>query len=90
MTPKNRAYFDGWGSRAYVFQPDLPLRASYSRPPKCTDRDLIVNPGAYEDLDITHVISACRLTNAGAVGLELVLEAGFDDELGPVWLYRVR
>jgi hypothetical protein len=50
----------------------------------------VVNPEAYEDLDITHVISACRLTNAEAVGLELILETGFADELGPVWLYRVR
>jgi hypothetical protein len=89
MTPKNRAYFDGWGSRAYVFQPDLPLRASYSSPPKCDDRDLIVNPSAYEDLGITHVISACRLTNAAAVDLQLILETGIDNELGPIWLYGV-
>ena len=37
-------------------------------------------PGA-PDLRITHVISACRLTNAAAVDLRLILETGFDDEL---------
>ncbi len=90
MTPEKRAYFDDWGSRVYVFQPDLPLRASYSRPSNCGELDLIVNPGAYENLNITHLISSCLLTNAEAVGLELVLETGFDDELGPMWLYEVK
>lgn len=90
MPPGDRAYFDRWGSRAYVFQPDLPLRASYSGPSECGERDLVVDPAAYERLNITHVVSSCQLTNAEAVGLELVLETGSDDELGPVWLYEVR
>lgn len=89
-SPENRRYFDNWGSRAYVFQPDFP-RPGFSGPSASgIEIELVVEPLAFGSLGITHVISSSPFINSDEIGLELVLETGYSDELGPVWLYRVR
>jgi hypothetical protein len=81
-----RAYFDNWGSRAYVFQP------AFGRPDCCYARpadpyELIVDARAFSDLRITHVISVAPITNAPELGLTLVLASEHPDERGPILLY---
>jgi hypothetical protein len=71
-----------------VFQPDLPRPGIYA--PTGVEIPLVVEPAAFDELDVTHVISSSPLNNAEAVGLELVLMSGSSDELGPIWLYRVQ
>ncbi|MDJ0663483.1 MAG: DUF6044 family protein [Acidimicrobiia bacterium] len=88
MTDEDRIYFDRWGSRAYVFQPDL-KRPSASYAPKDGELELLVDPAAYDDLGITHVISSVLVVNADAVGLELMLEIDNPSELGTIRLYRI-
>jgi hypothetical protein len=85
---ENRIYFDNWGSRAYVFQPDLPRPGIY--PPTGVEISLVLEPAAFDELDVTHVISSSPLNNAEAVGLELLLMSESSDELGPIWLYQVQ
>ncbi len=89
MNPKDRGYFDNWGSRAYVFQPGV-SRPSFSGPSASDGPiEFVVDRSAFDPLDITHVITSTPFTNADELGLRLVLETGFEDELGPIWLYRV-
>jgi len=78
-----RVYFDEWGSRAYLFQPELPISSDCcepGRPPIVVSLD----PGALGELGITHVLSIAEIDNAAVLGLDRA--AVVDDGL---WVYRV-
>jgi hypothetical protein len=86
--PSLRSYFDNWGSRVYIFQPEFG-RISCCSPPSHDAYELIVDPDAFLDLGITHLISAGPITNASALSLDEVRVVDVPDELGPLYLYRV-
>ncbi len=85
--PADASYFDAWGSRAYVFQPELG-RPTCCSPPRHGEIELLVNPTALETLGVSHVISSVTFSNASSLGLRLVLETGSEAELGPLYLYE--
>ncbi len=82
-----RAYFDQWGSRAYLFQPGLSIY------PACCDEepeplDLLVDETAFGDLGITHLLSVAEFTNAGEIGLTLLGVATEPGSRYQIWVYR--
>ena len=84
----DRGYYDNWGSRVYVFQPDVD-RPHCCFAPHHDEFNAVLNPEAFAGLRITHVISAAPIGNATEVLLELVLVADHESELGPTYLYRI-
>lgn len=83
-----RTYYDNWGNRVYVFQPAFG-RISCCRAPSHDPYELVVEPTAFGDLGVTHVISAGPITNADEMMLREVRVVDVPEELGPMWLYRV-
>lgn len=84
----DREYFDEWGSRAYVFQPELG-RPRSGVVPDLPPFDLLVDPAAYDDLGITHVISIAEVADVDESGLAPLAAVGRSDELGTLYVYRV-
>ena len=86
VDPGLRTYFDQWGSRAYLFQPGLGFF-----PTCCEDGfeaiDLLVDAAAFDELEITHLLSIVEITNPDDAGLRLL---GVADQPGAryvVWVY---
>jgi len=86
--PADRAYFDNWGSRAYVFLGDYGRTRCCAAP---THNEVVLNvePSAFAPLRITHVISASVIVNAADLGLELIDTYGTEHEIGDILLYSV-
>jgi hypothetical protein len=82
-------HFDEWGSRAYVFQPDLPRLGSTLCPPEGEPVELVVEVDAFPVLGVTHVISSSEFTNASDLGPTLIDSFERLDELGAIHLHRV-
>jgi len=85
--PADATYFDAWGSRAYVFQPELGRPSCCARP-RGGEIELLIDPVALETLGISHLISSVTFSNANSLGLGLVLETRSEAELGPLYLYE--
>ena len=84
---RDASYYDGWGSRAYVFQPDQG-RPGCCYAPAGDTIELVIDTNAVESLGITHVISASVISNASALGLSEVLVVDGETPLAPIHLYR--
>ncbi len=93
--PEMRWYFDGWGSRAYLFTTHLPYnhRRNIMRDVIHTADDAVVIPDVAFDWDAframggTHLLSAVEIADPGASGLRLVQVFEHPDSAWRIHLY---
>lgn len=86
----NRAYFDGWGARAYLFSgSDENTYAPY-KDLGLQDTSLQINTEAYKNLGGQYIFSAIEISNQEELGL--VLKGTYTHEASPyiIRLYEVK
>lgn len=86
--PTDATYFDTWGSRAYVFQPDTGQPVCCGSPSH-PEIDLLVDPTQWALLDIAFVVSTGPITNATEMRLEHRATVDRLDGIGPLYVYEV-
>src|SRR4029079_914239 len=88
---RQRAYFDEWGSRAYVLLPGIPVNTYDRRPDPARTLDLLeLDDAALRDLGVRWILSAFPIRDARA--LQILHEEGFFTDpraAFPIHLYRV-
>ncbi len=87
--PGWRVYFDQWGSRAYVFQPELGIHPTCCEGAEIPPLQLLIERSALDDLGITHLLSVAEITNAGDLGLELRAAVTAPGARYEIYVYRV-
>jgi hypothetical protein len=87
---KLAAYFDGWGSRCYLFSAELGQQYLYTKDsPKRRIERLDVDTAALADLGANYILSAVEIGNAAELGLELQRTFARDDSRWEIFLYAV-
>jgi len=85
--PEINDYFEGYGNRVYVFQPDFGI--SFCCEIQHVDTyELLVDPAAFVDLEISHVLSNGVISNAAELGLEAVSTLEGDGDGYRITVYR--
>ena len=82
-------YFDGWGSRRYIFSAELGLAhfEDYGHAPPVSNLSLDIP--ALKDQKITYLLSAAELKNPQQAGFSLLSAFKRPDLPLKIWLYRV-
>ena len=83
-------YFDGWGSRCYLFSAELNRQYVLTKdqmPRRVQSLD--IDTAALYDLDVRYLLSAVEIVNAPALGLELQRVFERDDSPWQIYLYRL-
>ena len=79
----NRAYFDDWGGRAYLFSTEIGYQPD--RTMNIDEADLLIDPEAFRNLEGTYIFSRVMIRNADALGFQ---EIGcYLDEESPYKIY---
>ncbi len=79
----NRAYFDDWGGRAYLFSKEITYEPE--RTMNTDEADLLIDPEAFQQLEGKYIFSRVSVRNADALGFE---EIGvYTDEESPYEIY---
>ncbi len=81
-----RVYFDLWGSRAYLFQPELGM-PSCCQIERANPFDLLIDVDALEDLGIRFVLSTGEITNADDLGFHLLADMSRPESTYRVLVY---
>ncbi len=89
--PRRKAYFDLWGSRAYVFtQQDFGQMATkWSATPDRVVRNLQLNTVELSRLGGSYVISAVPIELSSSLGLRFLKVFRHPDSAWDIWLYQV-
>jgi hypothetical protein len=86
--PKWQAYYDGWGSRCYVFAAETDK--TFPDNEKITQlQHFELNNAAFKKMNGQYLISAYRLENSPANKLKLIQKIEHPDALRPLYLYAV-
>ncbi len=84
-----KRYFDGWGSRCYVFVAELPLPYYYTKDLNAVVKNLELNTVALKELGGEFVFSSVEILNAEQTGLKLLKVFERNDSPWKIWLYKV-
>ena len=85
-----REYFDGWGSRCYLFSSELGLDALCTKDgTKRSVRDLSLDTQALRDLGAEYILSAVEILNHRALGLKLEKVFERQDSPWQIFLYSL-
>ncbi len=88
--PKLAAYFDGWGSRCYLFSAELGQQYLYTKEsPKRRVERLDVDTAALAELGTKYILSAVDIGNAAELGLNLKAVFQRSDSPWRIYLYEV-
>lgn len=85
-----KEYFDGWGSRCYVFSAELGKNYLYTKNQGIRSvTELSIDANALAELGCEYIISAVEIENADMLGI--TFEKTFDDSDGiwQIYLYKV-
>ncbi len=83
-----RIYFDDWGARAYIFSGTDENIWNPRRTINVTDKRLLIDPDAFEELGGEYLFSRIEICNAAELGFTFV--GKFEDEQSPytIWVWR--
>ena len=82
--PGNAAYFDDWGSKAYIFVAELPRDFMITKDSKYAINNLQLNIDAFKQMGGKYIFSTVPINNASDIGLRL--EKEFTDTQVDYWL----
>jgi hypothetical protein len=84
-----RRYYDGWGSRCYIFTDELGVKFDFTKDSGRTIRHLQLDTQAFSDLGGKYLLSAVPILNAK--DNQLALERTFERNDSPwrIYLYKV-
>ena len=85
-----KRYFDGWGSRCYVFVAELPLPYYYTKDLNAVVKNLELNTVALKELGGEFVFSSVEILNAEQTGLKLLKVFERNDSPWKIWLYKIK
>ena len=84
-----RDYFDGWGSRCYIFTEELSPSVLYTKDKNVTIHNLQLNITALHEMNCTFVLSSVNIANHVDSGLQLVDVYEQADSVWRIFLYEV-
>jgi len=84
-----RDYFDGWGSRCYIFAEELSPSVLYTKDKNVTIHNLQLNITALHEMNCTFVLSSVNIANHVDSGLQLVDVYEQADSVWRIFLYEV-
>lgn len=85
-----KSYYDGWGSRCYIFSSELGLNFMYGKNNDIREvNNLEINTKALKDLGCSYIISAVRINNAKQLNLEYVNTYTTPESFWELYVYRL-
>lgn len=87
---KIKSYFDGWGSRCYLFSAELGTQYLLTKDQATRKiQSLEIDTAALYNLDVRYILSAVEIENAPLLGLELERVFERIDSPWKIYLYRL-
>ena len=87
QVPETAVYFDGWGSRCYLFNAESGYAYMLGKRDRILYHDLEYDMTALKELGCEYIFSCGEILNAQELGLELLGYFETEDSFWGVWLY---
>ncbi len=89
-SPSLKRYFDGWGSRAYIFPAELEGNRACTKGTCQSIKNLELNTIVLKEMGVKYVFSAVEIENAEDNGFELLKVFERSDSPWKIWLYQIQ
>ncbi|KUG07602.1 DUF6044 family protein [Solirubrum puertoriconensis] len=89
-SPELQRYFDAWGNRCYLFSAELGRNFRVGRADGVVVQDFRMNTAAFREMGGRYVLSAVRLANPGATGLQLIAQLHSPTAYWALYIYEIR
>ncbi len=88
--PKNKQYFDQWGSRAYLFSHTFNRSSDFWNPGKKSAlKDFHIDVKAFKELGGQYILSSMMIENPGTTGFRFVKKFEAEESGWDIYLYEV-
>lgn len=85
-----KSYYDGWGSRCYIFSSELGLNFLYGKNSEIREvNNLEINTEALRDLGCAYIISAVKINNADQLNIEYVNTYTTPESFWELYVYKI-